>query len=522
MFSKHRRQFLSLGAAAAAGGVLGYGVGRPFEVWAAEQRPPFDPPSGAPPQAGPSAFPESIVNPSEITGAEAIPVLGTLPNARRMYLLPAGEGEKHLVGSQIMIRVTRPAETGNVFEMSTFAGRSGAHMPAHAHLSSHSTILVMSGDVELELDGKRWRMMRGDFANIPPGIAHRWTMRSDKSQVALFSMGDRVGAAFMAMGKPYAGPELPALAGDGGILADSLAAAADAGDFQRAKPAPAGEAVRVTNKQLPTTAGPYVLADGGGEHYGDNSFLARNANTGGQFLFLVTEGAPGFGVGAHFHARHFENFYGMDGTTMGWANGKAVPIKTGDYFQAPPRNLHGFKLTEKYNRFAAFLTPGIFENFFVQGPMAGGPPPSFPGGPPVGAGAAPTFAGGPPNSMPTEGLQAVRPGAVPTPGVGGAPGPNGFAGTIPPEVFRMLMMSSRGPDGYPLDVHGAVHPLPPQDSFWTQGNSQHVSSMDERKAMFMHGMMMCGMMADMPGMSREKSPQLRAALKYKPKPESFV
>ena len=142
---------------------------------------------------------------------------------------------------------------------------------------------------------------------------------------------------------------------------------AAAGDFQLA-PAAASTAtpVRVTNKQLPLTPGAYVLADGGGERFGGNTFLARNANTTGQFLFIITEGGPGGGVGAHFHARHFENFFGLDGETLGWAYGKAVPLRMGDYFQAPPRNLHGFRLNQEYNRFAAFLTPGIFENFFVM------------------------------------------------------------------------------------------------------------------------------------------------------------
>ena len=129
----------------------------------------------------------------------------------------------------------------------------------------------------------------------------------------------------------------------------------------------AGAAVRVDNKQLPLTPGAYVLADGGGERFGGNTFLARNANTTGQFLFIITEGGPGGGVGAHFHARHFENFFALDGETLGWAYGKAVPLRIGDYFQAPPRNLHGFRLNQDYNRFAAFLTPGIFESFFIRG-----------------------------------------------------------------------------------------------------------------------------------------------------------
>ena len=34
-------------------------------------------------------------------------------------------------------------------------------------------------------------------------------------------------------------------------------------------------------------------------------------------------------------------------------------------------------------------------------------------------------------------------------------------------MFRTLPMSGRGPDGYPLDVHPAKLPLPPQDPVWT-------------------------------------------------------
>ena len=53
-------------------------------------------------------------------------------------------------------------------------------------------------------------MMRGDFANLPPGTPHGWTMHSDGAQLALFSMNNRVGAAFMAMGERQDGPQIPA------------------------------------------------------------------------------------------------------------------------------------------------------------------------------------------------------------------------------------------------------------------------------------------------------------------------
>ena len=83
-------------------------------------------------------------------------------------------------------------------------------------------------------------------------------------------------------------------------------------------------------------------------------------------------------------------------------------------------------------------------------------------------------------------------------------------------MFRALMMSGKGPDGYPLDVHGPTLPLPPQDPLWTRG--QGGSGVAERSALLMHGMAMCG--SNM--LSREITPELRRALALKPKAEDFV
>jgi quercetin 2,3-dioxygenase len=402
-----------------------------------------------------------------------------------MYVLPTDAGEHYLIGAQVMTRAARPADTGNVYELMMFSGRTGATMPRHVHRSSHAALLVLGGDVELELDGRSWRMLRGDFANIPPGTPHSWTMRSDRSKLALYTMNDRVGAAFVAMGAPQSTASLP----DGAsvdIEANRLADAAYQGDFMRVPgPAAGGLAVRVSNRALPSAPGPYVLLDGGGERYGGNSFLARNANTTGNFLFIITEGGPGMAVPAHFHARHFENFLGVDGETLGWAYGKAVPLRAGDYFQAPPRNLHGFKLTQQYNRFAAFLTPGIFEQFFVNG-----------GGPPRGAGGP----GGPP-------------------GAGGPPGPGGARGGPPPgvDIFKMIQLSARGPDGYPLDVHGHKLPLPPQDPVW-QRSADATDILKQRAIIQAHAQMLNGTMP----LGHGHSPELDRALRFKPRAEDFI
>ena len=229
--------------------------------------------------------------------------------------------------------------------------------------------------------------------------------------------------------------------------------------------AAAGEPARVTNLVLPSAPGDYVLADGGGERFGGNTFMARNANTTGQFLFIITEGGGGGGVGAHFHARHFENFFALDGETLGWANGRAASLKTGDYFQAPPRHLHGFRLAQEYNRFAAFLTPGIFETVLHARRCR----PQRRGWPCRRAGSR--------RSPVAVAALAAKAGA----GVGAAGGA---------DMFRALQMSGRGPDGYPLDVHPAKLPLPPQDPVWTQGSNGN--GVAERAALLAHAEALCG------------------------------
>ena len=463
-----RRRFLGSAAIAAGSGLVGWNVFGSRGLLA---------------QAPLAGIPEEILNPVEVSGAEAVPVMGKLPGEKRMYVLPNDAGEYHRVGSQVMKRIARREDTGDVHELATFTGNAGASMPRHAHLSSHAAMLVMRGEIEFELAGDRWTMMRGDFANLPPGTAHGWTMKSDGAQLALFSMNHRVGAAFTAMGERQAGAQvltnLPHQIPDGAV-----ARAAAAGDFQLSPAGtPAAAPVRVTNKQLPVTPGPYVLADGGGEQFGGNTFLARNANTTGQFLFIITEGGAGGGVGAHFHARHFENFFGLDGETLGWAYGKAVPLRTGDYFQAPPRNLHGFRLNQEYNRFAAFLTPGIFESFFVMMGARGR-------GGADGRGAGPAAGRGDPGRE-----------------------RGGFAGGAA-DMFRALQMSGRGPDGYPLDVHPAKLPLPPQDPIWLKGAA---SALSDRAALLAHAQTICGV-----PISREITPELRRALALKPRPEDFI
>src|SRR6185503_21167158 len=104
-------------------------------------------------------------------------------------------------------------------------------------------------------------------------------------------------------------------------------------------------------------------------------------------------------------------------------------------------------------------TPGIFESFFVR--MGG-----------RGRGGADGRGGGPGDGRSDQGR-----------------GRGAFAGGAP-DMFRTLQMSGRGPDGYPLDVHGPTLPLPPQDPVWIKGAA--ASPLADRAALLAHAQALCG------------------------------
>ena len=83
------------------------------------------------------------------------------------------------------------------------------------------------------------------------------------------------------------------------------------------------------------------------------------------------------------------------------------------------------------------------------------------------------------------------------------------------DMFRTLQMSGRGSDGYPLDVHGAKLPLPPQDPIWTQGGRGR--GVTERAALLAHAQLFCGV-----PVSREITAELRQAMALKPRADDFL
>ena len=75
MQSPNRRTFLNVAGLAAGSGLVGAASGGALDLFAQ-----------APAQSV-SGIPDEILNPVEVSGAEAVPVIGRLPGERRMYVL---------------------------------------------------------------------------------------------------------------------------------------------------------------------------------------------------------------------------------------------------------------------------------------------------------------------------------------------------------------------------------------------------------------------------------------------------
>ena len=104
-----RRRFLGGAGILAGSGLIGWTPFGRAGVWA---------------QAPVTGIPEEILNPVEVSGAEAEPVMGKLPGQKRMYVLPNEAGEYHRIGSQVMKRIARREDTGDVHELATFTGNT--------------------------------------------------------------------------------------------------------------------------------------------------------------------------------------------------------------------------------------------------------------------------------------------------------------------------------------------------------------------------------------------------------------
>ena len=294
----------------------------------------------------------------------------SLPGSKTPYSLSSGSGERYLAGPILATLLARPEDTGGLLEAAILAGGAGAGFPLHQHQKSHESFYILDGQVELHLAGKCYLLNRGDYANIPPHTVHGFRMLSHYTRLLAWTVNGDAAKLWATLGAPYAGFVIPETTSPG-LSEQSLNAAATTCDihFTPQSELPDHPTIHPIETHVPPAGvQPYVLASDEGERLiaGDQlfSFLAHQGNTNGAFITLTTIGPKGDRIPDHFHEKHTETFFCLDGIMTMWASGEELRLLPGDFLHVPPGTIHSYRLDAPFTRFVGLLAPGLFEPFF--------------------------------------------------------------------------------------------------------------------------------------------------------------
>lgn len=133
----------------------------------------------------------------------------SLPKEKMPYLLCSGEGDCYLFGRQVATVMANGKSTGDLFEIVLLSGGKGDAFPLHIHKKTHEGILVLDGKLELTLDGERYLLVSGDYANIPAGTPHSYRMQSHRTRLVSYTMKGNVASMYSVIGNPYDHAEHP-------------------------------------------------------------------------------------------------------------------------------------------------------------------------------------------------------------------------------------------------------------------------------------------------------------------------
>lgn len=149
-----------------------------------------------------------------------------LPGQRTAYFIQAGLGERFLAFGQISTVLSTGEESNGELGMAIIEGPKGASVPPHRHAKTAETIFCLDGILHLTLDGTGFDLFPGDFANIPAGCVHSYTMQANVTRFCSMNGPAGIEALFERAGvewEPTIFPaeELPVI--DSDALASRLA-----------------------------------------------------------------------------------------------------------------------------------------------------------------------------------------------------------------------------------------------------------------------------------------------------------
>ncbi|MEN6670348.1 quercetin 2,3-dioxygenase [Psychrobacter sp. B38] len=292
----------------------------------------------------------------------------TLPGEKIPYISRSDRGERYLVNGTIVNYMARAKDTGDMYEIATITGGKGAGQPVHHHCDHFIALYLMEGEADLWLNGEHFLMRKGDFASVPANTDYGFRFNRHRTKMLAWYSGPGLLDTYKALGEPtdlYIQPDHAKV----NWSAETIKRGEAAGDITFAKDAyPQGKAKKITRKELPKKVIPYTIAAdegrkfvGGPEYF---SMLASQQTTGGRFFVVITQAPQTPMVPRHYHALHSENFFGLEGEVDLIVNHSKATLKAGDLAAVPAGTIHAYSMTQPYNRFIGFLTPGLFQNFF--------------------------------------------------------------------------------------------------------------------------------------------------------------
>ena len=290
-------------------------------------------------------------------------MINELPGKPAPYYLKSGHGPRRVVAGHLVTRIARAEDTGGLFDAAVWSAGRGAEIPLHRHKHSNQAVMVLAGQLDLNLDGRVSRLSPFDFASIPAGTLHGHRVHGHHTRFLEWTTGGDAGKLPESLGDPAETSAVPADIAT--LTPDQQASAPDTHFEAASSPSPADAFTRTTP---PAGPAPYVLESGEGERLiaGDQmfTFLAHQGNTGGEFITLTTRGPKGDRIPRHFHEKHTECFFCLEGAMTMWAFDEEIALGPGDFLHVPAGTIHAYRLDAPSNNFLGILAPGLFEPFF--------------------------------------------------------------------------------------------------------------------------------------------------------------
>lgn len=287
-----------------------------------------------------------------------------LPDPNRGYIMRASDGVRIDAAGQVaLVKAGGPDAPGHL-EFLCLSGSEHASLACHVHHRGHEALFVLEGTLDLVLDGSRERLEPGGYASVPPGVPHAYLMRAPRTRIATWTIGGGAVRLHDVLAGTHDRP-LPA----------------DTDSAWTACPTPPRQ---WRPRGLPDDVMPYVLNQGEGEHLAAGrqvfTLLSTQRATGGGFLTVSTEGGPDAATPLHYHNRHTEAFFCVEGQMTMWLDGVQHTLTAGDFVHVPPGAVHAYRLDSPRTRFLGVLSPGISEPFFraLCEPWPSAAPPGLP------------------------------------------------------------------------------------------------------------------------------------------------